>query len=58
MPSLTHKKSVWAFMLVMLALGSHITPTLAQAPEPGNDEWLPVTIVYNSDVIGKIEPCG
>ena len=44
-------------LLVMLGLGLTTVsrPSLAQ----GNDEsWAPVTVIYTSDIKGKIEPCG
>ncbi len=47
-----------AFMLVMigLLLGGLIPSSETHAQDPG--QWKPVTIVYNSDVGGKIDPCG
>ena len=58
MVSIMHEKSVWAFMLALLALGLNVAPTVAQAPGQDAGNWLPVTIVYNADVGGKIDPCG
>jgi len=48
----------WALMLVMcgLLLGGLLTSSRIQAQD--TDDWKPVTIVYNSDIIGKIDPCG
>ena len=48
----------WALMLVIcgLLLGGLLSTSQSLAQDPG--EWKPVTIVYNSDIIGKIEPCG
>ena len=48
----------WALMLVMggLLLGGLLTSPRIQAQDTGG--WKPVTIVYNSDIIGKIDPCG
>ena len=45
-------------MLVMcgLLLGGRLTSSRIQAQDTG--DWKPVTIVYNSDIIGKIDPCG
>jgi hypothetical protein len=45
-------------MLVMcgLLLGGLLTSSRIQAQDTG--DWKPVTIVYNSDIIGKIDPCG
>jgi hypothetical protein len=36
------------------AMGS-ARPSLAQGDD---DAWVPLTIVYTSDIKGKIEPCG
>ncbi len=48
----------WALMLVIcsLLLSGLLSSSNSYAQDPG--EWKPVTIVYNSDIIGKIEPCG
>ena len=45
-------------LLALLAL--FLSATLAPVPSSAQDagDWLPVTIVYNSDVGGKIDPCG
>ncbi len=46
-----------ATLVVLFGLGglTSARPALAQ----GSDEaWVPVTIVYSSDVKGHIEPCG
>jgi hypothetical protein len=37
-----------------LSLGAS-RPSLAQG---GDDSWTPLTVIYTSDIKGKIEPCG
>lgn len=54
----TQIKSARTTLLVLLALCMSATLSPAQAPAQDAGDWLPVTIVYNSDVGGKIEPCG
>ena len=44
-------------LLVMLGLGMTTAsrPSLAQ----GDDEsWAPLTVIYTSDIKGKVDPCG
>ena len=45
-------------LLVMGAAGlfGSARPSLAQ--EDADGAWLPLTIIYTSDIKGKIEPCG
>lgn len=42
--------------LLALVLVSATAPAFAEQEE--NAEWKPVTVLYMSDVKGKIEPCG
>jgi len=55
-----HWKLAGRLALVLLVLGAvgvvgSARPSLAQ----GEDEsWKPLTIVYTSDIKGKVEPCG
>ena len=47
------------FLVPLALLG---LATLAGGGQPGaaadDGAWTPVTIVYEGDVVGKIEPCG
>ena len=46
-----------ALLLVLGAMG--VAGSGPPSPAPGADEsWVPLTIVYSSDIKGKIEPCG
>jgi len=53
-----HVRTVRGGLLALLAL--FMSASLAPVPSSAQDaaDWLPVTIVYNSDVGGKIDPCG
>lgn len=44
-------------LLVLGAIGAATSarPSLAQGAD---DTWVPLTIVYTSDIKGKLEPCG
>jgi hypothetical protein len=47
-----------ALLLLILGItGAAITtrPSLAQG---GDEAWVPLTVIYTSDIKGKIEPCG
>ena len=46
-----------ALLLALGTLGVATTarPSLAQGSA---DAWVPVTVIYTSDIKGKIEPCG
>jgi hypothetical protein len=53
-----HVISLMLFVLLVLALATaKFDAPLAQSNE-GTQGWTPVTLVYHSDVKGKIEPCG
>ena len=41
--------------MALLAGPTATRPSLAQGPD---ESWVPVTVVYTSDVKGHIEPCG
>jgi len=58
MDSITNAKKVWLGLLALLVLVLSVPPAVVptSAQETGN--WSPVTVVYNSDVVGKIDPCG
>ena len=45
-------------LLVMGAVGllGSARPSLAQ--EDADGTWLPLTVIYTSDIKGKVEPCG
>lgn len=44
---------------LLLALVSLCPPPGAAPPADAQDDaWIPVTILYHSDVKGHIEPCG
>jgi hypothetical protein len=47
----------WLVILVLAVLASWSGQTLGLAG-PNQDDWRPITILYQSDVGGKIEPCG
>jgi hypothetical protein len=47
-------------VLALVAVGAlgvfgSARPSLAQGDD---DAWVPLTVVYTSDIKGKIEPCG
>jgi hypothetical protein len=58
MKPMTHSKTPRRLALALLALALGTGAAAAQAPVQNTGDWLPVTIVYNSDVVGKIDPCG
>jgi hypothetical protein len=43
-------------LLAALAAGTAGAPAPVRAE--GDDTWVPVSLLYHSDVKGKIEPCG
>lgn len=47
----------WLALLVAAVLAGWSSNTLGLAG-PSQDDWRPITILYHSDVGGKIEPCG
>jgi hypothetical protein len=57
MRKIVKRKTAGPALLTLLALWlcAGALPVLAQEAA---ESWLPVTIVYNGDVQGKIEPCG
>ena len=47
--------------MVLLLLAMLLATVLVPAAAPAQDEnptWKPVTVIYQTDVKGKIEPCG
>ena len=60
-PSMTKSDTragrVVLLFVLALMLAAMAAPALAQESESDAD-WLPVTLLYMSDVKGKIEPCG
>jgi hypothetical protein len=44
-------------LILLLALAAAVAAAQAQDQEELPD-WMPVTVLYMSDVKGKIEPCG
>lgn len=49
--------AVCLLVVVAAALAAGTLAATASGPQP-NRAWKPVTLVYLSDVKGKIEPCG
>jgi hypothetical protein len=49
--------SFWTCLLLVLTI---LCPPPGAAPPAAaqDDAWIPVTILYHSDVKGHIEPCG
>ena len=46
-------------MVLLFILALMLAATAAPAQEPDADaDWKPVTVLYMSDVKGKIDPCG
>ncbi|MBC8424175.1 hypothetical protein H8E07_08640 [bacterium] len=58
MDSITNAKKVWLGLLALLILLLSAPPAAVVTSAQETGDWSPVTIVYNSDVVGKIEPCG
>lgn len=44
--------------LILTALVLAAIDAAPEARAQNAPDWKPVTIVYNADVVGKIEPCG
>jgi len=48
--------------LWLLVLGCGLGAVILAAPHPAvaqdREAWVPITILYNSDVKGYVEPCG
>lgn len=44
--------------LALLVLVAFAPPAALETAAQDAGDWTPVTIVYNSDVIGRIDPCG
>ncbi|MFO7654265.1 MAG: hypothetical protein R6X25_10650 [Candidatus Krumholzibacteriia bacterium] len=49
--------AVPALLLALVVLAGSPTAAFAQ-PVAREDAWVPVVLVYHSDVKGKVEPCG
>ena len=45
-------------VLVLAILAVVLGAAAEEARAQATDDWVPVTIIYNSDVQGKVEPCG
>ncbi len=58
MVSLIKASKAWLGLLALLVLVSSTPPAALESSAQDAGTWAPVKIVYNSDVIGKIEPCG
>jgi hypothetical protein len=54
----------WMFLAALLAVlttGAAAAVAAGQGADPGRaaeESWAPVTLLYMTDVKGKIEPCG
>ncbi len=53
---LTRSAGTLAALAAALLLGGLVAADSIRAQDTG--DWKSVTIVYNSDVVGKIDPCG
>ena len=48
-----------ALMLLAIGvLGVAAAPRPSLAQENADGTWVPLTVIYTSDIKGKIEPCG
>jgi hypothetical protein len=47
-----------ALLLLMLGAVGALTSARPSLAQGADETWVPLTIVYSSDIKGKIEPCG
>lgn len=57
MQLVSRRPRLWLFVLGF-GLGSLLLVAPYPAIAQDREAWLPVTILYNSDVKGYVEPCG
>ncbi len=49
---------VLAVLVAVLAAGAAVAVAAADRGQAAEENWAPVTVLYMTDVKGKIEPCG
>ena len=61
MTRLQVRSSLWrtALTLVLLTLAvPALLATITEKPARADESWKAVTLLYTSDIKGKVEPCG
>lgn len=56
-----HPRFIWTILAALLALlvsGAVAAAEAEDRAEAAQDDWAPVTVLYMTDVKGKVEPCG
>ncbi len=49
---------VLAALVAVLVAGAAVAAAAADRGQAAEENWAPVTVLYMTDVKGKIEPCG